>query len=114
MCAPVQSQVRAPGRAFHGPVGATVVAQEFQPGRSDAGLAESCLDRFHQHVAHGLARQATFRPGAPGNDFAVTAILHEHTGHHFAIVARDLKAVRASPLIGFVHRHHAIVHAAAY
>lgn len=39
-------------------IGAAVVAQEFQPGRADAGLAESCLDRFHQHVAHGLARQA--------------------------------------------------------
>lgn len=96
-----------------GTASATVVAQEFQPGLSDAGLAESCLNRFPNYVAHGLAWQATGGPSPLGNDFAVTAIPHGQTGHHFAVVAGDLEAVRAPPLIGVVHRRHAIVLAAA-
>ena len=55
-----------------GTASATVVAQEFQPGLSDAGLAESCLNRFPNYVAHGLARQATVGPSPLGNDFAVS------------------------------------------
>ena len=59
-------------------------------------LAESCLDRLHQHVAHGLTRQAAFRAGALGNGFAVTAFLYKHAGHHFAVVAGDLDAAPSS------------------
>ncbi len=69
--------------------------------------------RLDHHVAHWFARQPTADPGTPGDDLAVTAILHEYARHDVAVVAGDLEAVRTPALVRFLDGYPAIMRSAA-
>jgi hypothetical protein len=61
------------------------------------------------HVPHRLSRQASLGPGTPDDDFAVTAFFHERACDDFAVVATDLKTIRASALLRLVHRRYPVL-----
>src|SRR5476649_194703 len=109
----LQAQCANQSMRFMGPVSAAIVAQELQLRIADTGLTKPSLDRFHQHVAYGLTRQASLSPGTPRDDFTITAVLHEHASDDLSIVASDLETIRTPALIWLGHGHDAVVNAAA-
>jgi hypothetical protein len=95
------------------PESAAIIAQEFKRNRPLVRAAKACLYRLDHHVAYRFARQATADPGTPGDDLAVTAVLHEYARYDVAVVTGDLKAVRAPTLVRFLDGYLAIMSAAA-
>src|SRR3954454_15613086 len=99
-----QPDVASQGTRLSGSVGRAIVRQPFDRLGQFVDQPETALDAFDHQIADVRTVDAA---GCrhPGDRLAVAAVEREGNPHFLAVVAADLKAVRAPARIGAVDRH---------